>query len=603
MPRLEPKTAALPAPLPEGSGTQTASISSSGPASTSYQEVPAGARADLTRFRQATRTNAYRRDPGLAWALASHRPDEFATREPELEAFGEVVAGEIEALSFTANEDPNLPRLERWDGLGHRVEEIAYHPAYHRLGELVYEARIMADYETPGQELFQLAKFYLAAFQGEAPHLCPMSCTAGLIKAIQEVGSDELKTTYLPGLLDPDYRTNLVGAQFVTEVQGGSDVGAGAVTAVPQADGSYRIHGEKWFCSVAQADLYLMTARVEGQGEGTAGLGCFVVPRKLSDGSANAFHLRRLKKKLGTRSMASAEIDWNGSTAYALGPPERGFKTVVEIVLQTSRVFNAFGTTGSMMRATLDAFAYAQNRQAFGAPIAHFPEIQQSLARMQALSWACLFSTVEVTVLADRVANKDPCPDLRGQLRMLTNINKYWTSLLNTRTIRDAMEVLGGNGTIEDFSVLPRLYRDAMVLESWEGAHNVLAAQVARDILRYRLHEPCEKLFSSWLEDLEASLPSPELERLRVRLEDLSLRFQGLFEASRREVGEVQRPLVDAFATTFQLFALARVAPTEGASVGTQRCLAAFRALDQLFPIQAPRVAAADVTELLGSHA
>lgn len=546
-----------------------------------HVEVPATAREDFAAWRAATRENFYTRDPALDLALRRHSPELHAAHVEGLRELGQTVATQVEEDAFTACDDPNIPRLARWDGLGNRTEEIELHPAYIRMGRVAWGARTIADYEEPGRELVQMARFFLLAFQGEAPHLCPLTCTAGLVKALQLKGDEELQARYLPGLLNPDFDECLYGSQFVTEVQGGSDVGAGAVTAVPSKDtpGAYEIHGEKWFCSVINSDLFLLTARVEGQGEGTRGLGCFVVPRRLPDGSVNAFHIRRLKKKLGTRAMASGEVDWNGSLGWPIGPLDEGFKTVVSVVLQTSRIYNAVGTAGSTMRAYLDARDYARHRRAFGAPIVQFPEVRRTLARMKANAWGCLHSTFHVTALSERCATGQGSEADRSALRMLTNVNKYWTSIVNTRTVRDGMEVLGGNGTIEDFSVLPRLFKDAMVLESWEGAHNVLAAQVARDTLRGDL----DVAMLDALDALHGGAPeSAAGARLAERLGDLRRRYQALRELDPEAVQAAARPLLDRTAVAYQIAALLDVATAGGA--GAAEAVACGEHLEALYP-------------------
>ena len=181
----------------------------------------------------------------------------------------------------------------------------------------------------------------------------------------------DVRDRFLPPLLDTDFAHAQRGSQFLTEVQGGSDVGANATMARPQPDGSYEISGEKWFCSVADAQQFLVTARVPDAPAGTRGLGCFVVPRTL-DGEPNGFVLRRLKEKLGTRGMASGEIDLDGARAWPIGPVEHGFRTAAGIVLNTSRWMTALGSAGMMRRAYLEASAYARHRRAFDRPIGEF---------------------------------------------------------------------------------------------------------------------------------------------------------------------------------------------------------------------------------------
>ena len=242
---------------------------------------------------------------------------------------------------------------------------------------------------------------------------------------------------------------------------------------------AWRLHGEKWFCSVADADQFAVTARPEGAPEGTRGIGCFLVPRTI-DGRPNGFTIRKLKDKLGTRALATGEIVFDDAVAYPIGALEDGFKIAAGDVLNTSRWLNAVGSAAVMRRAYLEAAAFARQRVAFGRPIVEFPLVRESLAVMRAEVEAALASTLEVTRLVDSAD-----PDDVAYHRILVNANKFSTSAAATRAIRRGIEVLGGNGTIEDFSVLPRLWRDAIVFESWEGTHNVLCAQVARDLERF----------------------------------------------------------------------------------------------------------------------
>jgi alkylation response protein AidB-like acyl-CoA dehydrogenase len=496
--------------------------------------------------------------------------------------------------AILANLDENLPRLEAYDDIGNRTEAIEFHPSYHRLGKLIYGARTMADYQTPGKEMLQLAKVCLAAQLGESPHLCPLACTAGLIKSLQKVGSQDLLDRYLPGLLHPDYDANFVGAQFITEVQGGSDVGAGAVQAVedPGHPGRYRIHGEKWFCSVIQADLFLLSARVESQGDGTRGLACFLVPRHLPDGSLNAFRIRRLKRKLGTRSMASGEVDWLGSVGYPIGDLTGGFKLIVGTVLQTSRVYNAMVTSGSMVRAFTDAEAYARHREAFGNPIRSYPEIRRTLARQKACAWASVASSLHVTAISERIATGQGSQGDRAALRMLTNENKYWTSIRNTQVVRDGIEILGGNGAIEDFSLFPRLLRDALVLESWEGAHNVLCNQVLRDSLRYQMHEPMLGELRSLVDGAPDGL---QRQTVVGHIDAVQKGFEKLPKLSPEEALGSIRSLIDHSAVAHQSACLLHMTTTLGqAGKEASRVLDYYLAVFPGVPFQGADLALAD---------
>jgi acyl-CoA dehydrogenase len=377
--------------------------------------------------------------------------------------FAEIVRDVIDPAVEECERNP--PRLGP-DG------EIEFDPAYRRAGRAVWGSGIVG---APARK--QASLFYALSQAGEGGHACPVVCTAGLVRALRTTASDELRERFLPPLLETDYDQAQRGAQFLTERQGGSDVGANRVEAVPDGD-VWQLHGEKWFCSVADADQFVVTARPRGAPEGTQGIGCFLVPRE-----EGGFRIRRLKDKLGTRALATGEIEFEGALAHPLGPLEDGFKTAVN-VLNTSRWLNAVGSAGLMKRAYLEASGFARGREAFGGPIGRFPLVRENLAVMKSEAVAALASTMHLTELVARIEDGSASEDDVAWHRLLVNANKVVTSLAATKAVRRGIETLGGNGTIEDFSPLPRLWRDAIVFESWEGTHNVLCAQVLRDLRR-----------------------------------------------------------------------------------------------------------------------
>ncbi len=443
-------------------------------------------RLDLAGWLDAQPTNFLGADALLQRLLGA--ADLGPDRERALERFGEVAAGPLDAAVRENNLTANLPALDAWDGIGRPTGGFAHHPSYHRAGELIYGSGIMAAYATqPNPHRFILSMFYLSSHVGEGGHNCPLACTAGAIRALQSIGTEAQKARYLPGLLNPDYGEHLAGAQFLTEVQGGSDVGANACIASERADGSWAIRGEKWFCSSADADLFVLTARPEGAGDGTRGLGLFLAPR-LRDGAPNGFGYRRLKDKLGTRTMVTAEMDLHDLRAEPLGPLEDGFRNTMELVIDTSRLYNAFGCAGLAHRAYLVARGYAEHRRAFGHPIADYPLVQETLARTLADAEASLAGSFWLAGMQERADADTASDDERAFLRMGLNLNKVRTALLCHDAINRGLEILGGNGTIETFSVMPRLLRDNVVFENWEGTHHTLRMQVMRDAARLGLH-------------------------------------------------------------------------------------------------------------------
>ncbi len=512
-------------------------------------------RADLLAWREQSTSNFYTDDVDLQRTLRTRLgKDRLAAETDRLKIAGAMVATELAPLAELTNEDENLPRLDRFDELGVRTEQVVFHPSYHDAGRHIWNTRILADYAKPGNETVQMALLQLFAEVGENGHNCPLACTAGLIKVLQRVGNEEQQARLLPGLLDPDYTTRIHGSQFLTEIQGGSDVGSNSAIATPNDDGSWRIDGEKWFCSVVDAQLFLVTARPEGAATGTRGLGLFVVPRTI-DGKTNGFEVRRLKKKLGTRAMASAEIDFVGARAELVGELDQGFKNVVEHVLNTSRIYNAVCCAGAMRAAYRVAHGFAQHRRAFGQVIAEFPLVSEALARLRCEAMAATASSFRLAAQADAIALGKASETQKGAWRAGVNINKYWTAVRNTQMVRLAMEILGGNGAIETFSPLVRLYRDAMVLESWEGAHNVLVQQVLRDAHRYQVHEA---FMTDLKQSLEALKLKPGASAARERaLEGISALADGFNRIGGGEGDQrYGRALMDQAAALLQVVAL-----------------------------------------------
>jgi len=435
-------------------------------------------REDLDRWRAARATNFYDASPKLAAALGAHLGEQrLAAIEPSLRSFGGTVATVVDPAVGVLESAP--PTIAAADPMGREHQRVEFHPEYARAGRAVWGSGIVS---APAFE--QAALLYLLAHAGEGGHTCPVVCTAGLVRALRRHGTEDQRERFLPPLLDADYDRCERGAQYLTEVQGGSDVGANLVEAVPDGE-LWRISGEKWFCSVADAEQFLVTARVQGGPAGTRGIGCFLVPRRLPGGGVNGFRIRRLKAKLGTRAMATGEIEFTQALGHAIGEPQKGFRIAADAVLNTSRWLNALGSTGLMRRAYLEAASFARARTAFGRPIADFPLVRENLAVMRVEEQAALASSLELTALVQAIDDGTASEGDRAWHRILVNANKFSTSLAATLCARRGIEALGGNGTIEDLSPMPRLYRDAIVFESWEGTHNVLCEQVLRDLVRF----------------------------------------------------------------------------------------------------------------------
>jgi len=470
-------------------------------------------RSDLSAWWGSRPQNFYDAGPNLARVLDRWVGEAAREKmEPALREFGAAVASVVEPAVVTLETHREFPTHVAYDGIGRPLEAIEFHPAYEVAGHAIWASGMLsAGRDGPGP--FELsALFYLLTHAGEGGHACPVVCTAGAIRALEHRGSQALRDRFLPGLHARDYGSCLRASQFLTEVQGGSDVGANVARAVPDpavVDG-WRLSGEKWFCSVADAGLFVVTARPEGASSGTRGLGCFAVPRSIDGTTPNGFRIRRLKDKLGTRAMASAEIDFDGALGWAIGPVDEGFHVAVEELLNTSRWLNAVGSTGIMRRAYLEASSFARQRRAFGVAVASFAPVREQLAIMKSEEHAALSSTMALTGLVARLDDGQADETVAGTHRFLVNANKYITSIAATDVARRGIEVLGGNGTIEDFSALPRLYRDAIVFESWEGTHNVLCAQVLRDCVRLGILDHMLTWLRTELERTTATGPDHE---------------------------------------------------------------------------------------------
>lgn len=519
------------------------------------------ARARLADWETSHPTNFFSTDLNLQRVLQRYLGERYAHFAPRLSHFGAECATSINEAARLEDRIGNHPRLERWSGIGERLEQIEFHPNHDVIGRKVWQAGIMALQAEQGNNVAQMSLLYLLSHNGEAGHMCSLACTSGLIRALQQVGDTALKAKFLPPLLAHDYDHMQHGAQFLTELQGGSDVGANSIQATPSADGTWRINGEKWFCSNINADQFLMTARPLGAPEGTRGLGLFLVPRLLDDGSVNGFHLRRLKDKLGTRTLASAELDFRDALAYPVGALDRGFKNVVELVLNTSRLMNAVGCVGGLRRAYLEAERYARHRDAFGAPIVQYPLVQEALADILSETQAGVASTFFIAHLLDQLETGAGDAHTGALYRLLVNVNKYLTSIRMTEVVHRAIEVFGGNGAIESFSVLPRLYRDAVVFESWEGTHNVLALQILRDIQKYELFAPFADYVRHALSQLQRL---PELVApLRASLERLENLLVKLAKGGERYASAHARRLMEQIGLLAQAALLAQEAEWE----------------------------------------
>ncbi|MGW0497195.1 acyl-CoA dehydrogenase family protein [Streptomyces sp. NPDC003007] len=405
--------------------------------------------------------------------------------DPELR---EEVLGELAALGRTsgsaqvqewgrlANENP--PRLLTHDRYGNRVDEVEFHPSWHRLLGKGVSAGLTAAWDRPAGHLRRAAAF-LVWTQVEAGNSCPLSMTHAAVPALRH--DPDLAAEWEPRLTSMIYERELrpahlkAGALFgmgMTEKQGGSDVRANTTSARPLAeDGTYQLTGHKWFCSAPMSDGFLVLAQAPG------GLTCFLVPRLLADGTRNVFLLQRLKDKLGNRSNASAEVEFDGTWARRVGEEGRGVRTIIEMVAAT-RLDCVLGSAGLMRQAVAQAVHHCTYREAFGGKLVDKPLMRNVLADLALESEAATTLALRLAAACDDGGEQE-----RALLRIAVPAAKYWVTKRCPSVAVEAAECLGGNGYVEE-SGMPRLVRESPLNSVWEGAGNVQALDVLRALQR-----------------------------------------------------------------------------------------------------------------------
>ncbi|WQI96437.1 acyl-CoA dehydrogenase family protein [Rossellomorea vietnamensis] len=439
--------------------------------------------------------NFYHEDPHLKEILESYLDKDFLTwADHELNTFGELCAGEIDERAVHTDRE-GQPKLIKYNRFGEEISEIWVNEGYKKTVEQTYNKGIVGyiHKEIPGlgrkgNYMYSYAQGYLLS-QTEPGFYCPVTLSMATALLLERYASPEVKARFLPHVLSTGEVELYEGATFLTERQGGSDVGANDTKAVQDGE-SYQLWGEKYFASNSgMCGVTMVLARIEGSGKGTKGLSLFAVPWRNDDGSLNGIHIRRLKDKLGVRAVPSAEVELKGANAYLVGEPDRGIYYMME-ALNLSRICNAVASIGIMRRAYLEARNYAFHREAFGQPLAHFPMIKESLTRLAAKQEVETSAVFHLVHLYDRVVCDDiPTTEEESVLnRLLIAILKKESAEQAIHFSHEAIELHGGNGYIEDF-VLPRLLRDAQVLTVWEGTANILGLEVLRLMNKHRAHE------------------------------------------------------------------------------------------------------------------
>ena len=397
-------------------------------------------------------------------------PEAWEWAEPQLAAMGERAVKEVAPLAAIA--DREQPRLVTHDARGERVSRVDYHASYREMERIAYGSGMIAmKYQT--HEHVAAAPFtgfalgYLFAM-AECGLYCPLCMTDGVARVLTRHGTHDQVMRVVPHLTSTDPATLWTGGMFLTERAGGSDVGANQTVAAKDADGTWRLTGHKWFCSNVDAEAVLVTARANGAGEGTKGLRTFLLLTRDNPGVV----IERLKPKLGVRSMATGEVTLTNARAEEVG----SFAAMTDM-LNLSRLYNSVAACAVIGRAVLEARHYIERRYAFGRPVIEFPLAQETFFDIEAEHVGAMLLTFETV---DALARADAGDEEAGKLlRILTPIVKAVTGKLAVPCVSEAMELIGGNGYIEE-SPMPRLLRDAQVLPIWEGTTNILVLDALR---------------------------------------------------------------------------------------------------------------------------
>ncbi|HTX28707.1 MAG TPA: isovaleryl-CoA dehydrogenase [Streptosporangiaceae bacterium] len=435
-----------------------------------------------------------------------------------------------------ANEHP--PVLRNYDRYGHRTDEVEFHPAWHELMTVAVRHGLHAAPwrdQRPGAHVARAAGFYVWG-AAEAGHLCPISMTYAIVPALRN--APDLAERFEPllaaheydfGLRAPETKRGLLAGMSMTEKQGGSDVRANTTRAVPAGDStSYVLTGHKWFTSAPMGDLFLVLAQAPG------GLSCFLLPRVLPDGTRNGMRLQRLKDKLGNRSNASAEVEYDQAVAWPVGEEGRGVRTIIEMVNMT-RLDCVLGAATGMRAGVTLAAHHARYRTAFGRALADQPLMAGVLADLAIESEATTTAAFRLAGATDRAARGDE--QQAAFRRAALAATKYWACKRAPGHAAEALECLGGNGYVEE-SGMPRLYREAPLGSIWEGSGNVAALDVLRAVTRQP--ETAEAFFAELdlaagadrrldqaVTRLRKELADPDEARARHLAEAMALALQG----------------------------------------------------------------------------
>lgn len=429
-------------------------------------------------------SNFYESDGILRHYLKKYAaPDSMDYMSERLVSLGRDGATVMDALSMDA--DKNSPELIKRTPYGEDLDYIRFHPSYWIMMDIAAESEMLyVKYHPELRKRFAQDRHKLGFAAGQIYAMselglyCPLCMTDGTALIVDRYCSSKDKKRLLPKLSSRKGEEFVTGAMYLTEKAGGSDVGANRTKAKLIDGNLYKLNGEKWFCSNANADVILALARTGPPEEGTRGLSLYLVEKYLENEERNPMEIVRLKDKLGVRSMATAEVLFRDTIGKRIGKEGQGFKIMAEMI-NMSRLYNAVAAIAGMRRAIVEVWQYLNHRVTFGKKAVEHPLIRQKFHELGSLYIAGFLLTWRAIRAMDAAENGDKQQEIL--LRILTPMAKWWTAEKSVEIVRDCMELMGGNGYIEDF-VMPKLLRDVNVLPIWEGSGNIIVLDILRAI-------------------------------------------------------------------------------------------------------------------------
>jgi alkylation response protein AidB-like acyl-CoA dehydrogenase len=419
--------------------------------------------------------NQYRDDAFLRSYLQRKMPaTTLSTIAPELDQLGELAGGELYSLQLADRE--NEPTLVQWDAWGNRVDRIEVTPLWQRAAQIAAQSGLIAiPYERAHgrySRIHQFAAVYLFHPSSDV-YTCPLAMTDGAARTLAAANNANLIERAVPRLTSRDPAQAWTSGQWMTESTGGSDVGASLTRAERDEHGQWRLYGKKWFTSAITSQMALTLARPVGNGPGGSGLAMFYVETHDAAGRLNGLRVERLKDKLGTRKVPTAELLLEGARAELVGDTRNGTRNI-EPMLVVTRAWNSVTSVAFMRRALALARSYAGRRRAFGSMLNELPLHVDTLAGLEAETRGAFLLAFELVELMGRQEAGELSDEQRALMRLLTPIAKLLTAKQAVAVVSECIEAFGGAGYVEDTG-LPALLRDAQVLPIWEGTTNVLA--------------------------------------------------------------------------------------------------------------------------------